>query len=785
MKRKTITALICIFLCLVFTTAAFAADRTFYLEEAGMEITFPEEYFFVTHDIEEDDPIFNLFETTKEDLLEIFLKDEIDLGAYSKDADQMISISIVNENNKDLDKLDDYMLDLLLSVMSMSIPENGVEVKEATFYEHDQALFVKTYFDDHYQTETGESVEHILEFYTVKNGATIYISLRSFSDDITQEEDEALSRIIDTIHFDTIEHETTPVVTSPQNTFYIDQVGMEISFPNDYITFSRDIEEDDPWLSWLEISKDELLEVLDEAGAELLIYPPDGYSSVLLTIDDYNMDFLHTASKESQYEFLDVITDAYEDVDYTVLESELYEHEQVIFTKHTCTLDGNYRIDYGTVIDGTYISLALESFYGEIISEEAAELQSIIDTIRFDDAPPKSTPAATTKALSPAFTYTDKNTGLSFAVPAGWTMQSVSGTGNLVHENFFSEQDDTTFFAFFIGDLYGQLSESEQESSHRSKFDNSLFSEEQFDELTSGEADEVFTTTYGEKEYYGMTFSPGKSVLGIKYTKPANAFFHIENGYMYGFLFIGEEDSPLYTEFLKMLEGVVYPEYEIPINPMDDASWPGMLYNPIVTLLFLLCPILLLRFVILRRPLRKIPAFIIILIYSILALFCMSILFMALFDTIFSGKYFILGSVFNYGILIWGKPKENGGKKDRIRCPRCGAVVKGDRTFCKKCGEPIEKEQYAYKDFVSFDTSSDPSPAPNPQGIVERETADFSGTPAQTYNEPCTEAPTEPAAEEENTNEATEEQKKTCPVCSFVMTSDSRFCPRCGTQIIE
>ena len=102
------TAFLITLLTLIFslTICAHAASDTYYIEEQGMQITIPSDYYVFTRDISDSDPALDYLGLSKTEVVKLLEEEGAYLAAFSSDGKRIISIEVKDEGKG----IDDYAL---------------------------------------------------------------------------------------------------------------------------------------------------------------------------------------------------------------------------------------------------------------------------------------------------------------------------------------------------------------------------------------------------------------------------------------------------------------------------------------------------------------------------------------------------------------------------------------------------------------------------------------------------------------------------------------------------
>lgn len=171
------------------------------------------------------------------------------------------------------------------------------------------------------------------------------------------------------------------------DTYNIAELDMSISVPSDYMTFTRDISDDDPNLKMF-LSKSALLSQMEESDLYLLSISADTLDELAVTMIEneesaelFNFNNLTTGMLEKSAEKSLSEVEGAEDY-------EIAEHEQVKFIKLNSVENVDEEttvntISYTTVVNGKYVVISYSSYNGTITENEEAIIDSAAQSIHF------------------------------------------------------------------------------------------------------------------------------------------------------------------------------------------------------------------------------------------------------------------------------------------------------------------------------------------------------------------------------------------------------------------
>ena len=351
-------------------------------------------------------------------------------------------------------------------------------------------------------------------------------------------------------------------------TYELDELGMSIEIPSDHVVFTRDIKSDDPNLSAYGLTKDGLSSLMLERGIYLNAWDKDVNYEIIVTMAESPFEDYNQFSDTVLNGLVSALETEYAAMGITLIRSELYRHSQAKFAKiYISQPNGGetaYGVQYNTVYDGKAINITLQSYSGQIDSSKEAIIQKIVDTVHFDGEPRYSELPAQTEA----FTYTDKDSGMTFTVPANWVESPVSEESGTVNAKFTSNLEEGLSIAFLCQDLYEldeyrtELSATERFLLTRDMIGNDTFTKSDVAEMYGCEEKDVTMVTYGGKEYYSAEVVTTTTSHNLALSLPMTCLLRCENACMYMFVFNGHSSSEYFRDFEELVSSAKYPEFE-------------------------------------------------------------------------------------------------------------------------------------------------------------------------------------------------------------------------------
>ncbi len=206
MKKRLLIGFLSFMMMFGITTQAFAQGGTFEIKEAEMTLDIPEEFVVFERIVDEFDPNLELINSTKAQLEEVFEQGNIYLNAVMVPPDNEIVVTLTeNAGSQDIFNFKYFSekeMDTLGSKLVNDAQENsnGVDYTGYETYKTDQGSFIVL---DLIQNSSAGQV-YGKQYYTIVNGQAIYITLHSYSGEISEDTSEMFKGIIDSVKFEEI-----------------------------------------------------------------------------------------------------------------------------------------------------------------------------------------------------------------------------------------------------------------------------------------------------------------------------------------------------------------------------------------------------------------------------------------------------------------------------------------------------------------------------------------------------------------------------------------------------
>ena len=180
------------------SAAAETTYRTYDLSDIDMSVKMPEDINIITRE-EINAPLLSEMEIDSETIIDSFIQSGIHLNAFDDDFNYEIVISEQDPGDSlDYNLVSDQDIENLEDDFKEIFESNGAELTGYEVYNSDVCRYAKiqiTYGDPSYPFDA-------LEYYTVQDGVGVAITLTSYSDELSANQEEMLKNMVDSIVFE-------------------------------------------------------------------------------------------------------------------------------------------------------------------------------------------------------------------------------------------------------------------------------------------------------------------------------------------------------------------------------------------------------------------------------------------------------------------------------------------------------------------------------------------------------------------------------------------------------
>ena len=454
-------------------------------------------------------------------------------------------------------------------------------------------------------------------------------------------------------------------VFAASNTYDLDELELQVTIPNGYSVITRDTPASDPIFSDLGTTKSAIISQFESSNIYLNAISDTYNEEVVVTMMANSLSNFSLLSDTTLNTLASTLVNQYTDYGINVSKYDIYQHSQAKFVRLYFTDTGKtvHGLQYYTIYDGKAMNFTMRSYEGSLSSRQETAIKTIVDSIKYDKAPPVVDQGEDTNS----FIHTDADSGVTFTVPANWKQEAFSKDREFIDVKLVSTKEDGCTMIYGTTDMWSQMSASDRVGYTRADINNSAFTKSDIAAMYNTTADKISTVTYNGVQYFKGETNYTSDAYGVDITVKMTQLVYIDNGWMYMFQFGGTSTHKLYSDFESLLKSVQYPtvsdvgEVSSTNNTTsnstkdntDDSS--GIIA---VVVLLVIVAIIVVVVIVSRKKNQSEPA--------------------------------------NY-TPIYNTPTPEPPSKPEpvIYCTKCGQALPLDSDFCHKCGAKVYKEDNA------------------------------------------------------------------------------------------
>ena len=198
LRRMSASVLMLLILFGAMLTAS-ALDDTYRFDDLGMSVKISKNYYVITRETPQDDPVFETLKLSYSETLRTFEEADIYLRAFDPEGTLRISMTVRSDENSrsvnNYSELSDAqrkgILDALLGETGVT---SAVEVKRGNYI----------FFDTSRETQLDSEPLYVNQCNTIVNGLQIDLSLQKSAELIRADEAKVLTAIASSMEFDTV-----------------------------------------------------------------------------------------------------------------------------------------------------------------------------------------------------------------------------------------------------------------------------------------------------------------------------------------------------------------------------------------------------------------------------------------------------------------------------------------------------------------------------------------------------------------------------------------------------
>lgn len=185
------------------------------------------------------------------------------------------------------------------------------------------------------------------------------------------------------------EQEQQPIADDNWKTYLLHDLGLSISLPSNYITYTRGMDADDPALAVLGMTSAEVDQLLADGYFYLEASPDDNFNSeVIVTMTGTTLEDFSTWSDGGLLDMTSLWTTTYAAYGLEIMDTDIFscnEAKYIRMHERDTTADSiAYRIQYYTIKNNQAINLIYVSVNDDVTESEKIFMQEVVERAVFE-----------------------------------------------------------------------------------------------------------------------------------------------------------------------------------------------------------------------------------------------------------------------------------------------------------------------------------------------------------------------------------------------------------------
>lgn len=205
--KKLISLLCALFLFSSLFAAPVRAESSVTITELGLDLTLPDELYFITRELPPGDPAWEMFDLPRDEMIRQLADNSFYLFAFPGGLDYTITLSV--KASEEQEKIFDFNLypdDEIMALwnseelneeLDEQLEFEGVSLSDVRVHQSPEAKYLVFSADIAEEGSSG----HLYQYTTVYNGRAYSLSVISLGEAAAESYDEVLCRIADSVHF--------------------------------------------------------------------------------------------------------------------------------------------------------------------------------------------------------------------------------------------------------------------------------------------------------------------------------------------------------------------------------------------------------------------------------------------------------------------------------------------------------------------------------------------------------------------------------------------------------
>ncbi len=335
-----------------------------------------------------------------------------------------------------------------------------------------------------------------------------------------------------------------------------EEYGFSVDIPKDYIVFSGDMEENNPFLAVMGMTKEDMEKLLKENGQYLCAFRLRDRSQINISCEKIAREDKTPISK-TQIEYMQSYLEGeYKKNGKNIIKSELYTHPKVrlVMVEFSDSDGKNHEIKYHAIYNDVLFAISVKG--AENISKEHEKtIKRVVDGMDF----PYLQELSESYEKTDAFSYTD-GAGMGFTVPENWKVTGEKSEEYSKSISFTSNRDSGVSMAYVSTDTWDGLPFYVKLVSIGNQDGEKQLDSIEVAELLGVDAEIIEDIEYNGVSYKKAVYTETSKNMGMEIPMPITVLLRVEKGVIHTFQFLGSQSNEHYSEFEEMIKSVYYPE---------------------------------------------------------------------------------------------------------------------------------------------------------------------------------------------------------------------------------
>ena len=213
MKRRMV---LFVLIALLLALSVHAAD-TVRLEDLGLTIDVPSEYYVITRDMAPDDPDLGVFDMDSDQVMKLLEDNDMYLDLLNDDSSFELTIAMTENAERTLNQFDEDTLEDMEEKLADQYGSAGLSVNSVEHLTQDSTVFFRISVSGE---QNGNPLQ-LLRYYTVHNYQTIVMDMQYWGNAIPESYEKLANGMFNSIRFDQVDEvaQTISSASEEENSF--------------------------------------------------------------------------------------------------------------------------------------------------------------------------------------------------------------------------------------------------------------------------------------------------------------------------------------------------------------------------------------------------------------------------------------------------------------------------------------------------------------------------------------------------------------------------------------